>query len=334
MSIDAAIIGTGQSLGSIRVSSADLDTRFDKKNGWFESQSGVVSRSYIAASQSQLSMALSAAEAALISAEIEASDLSLILFAASVGYQPIPATAALIKHKLGLDKSIIGAFDVNATCLSLIAAMEFAELKLATGKSDNILIVSSEIASRALPWTSDPKTAGLFGDGAGAIVVSNAKRTNRLRLIDSRFETHSEGYELCALPAGGTRYDFHRSPEKFAENASFQMDGKALFKLTRKRFPVFVDALMDQAGLTKSDIDLVVPHQASPLALQHMIKSCGFESETVVDTVKQTGNLVAASLPITLDTAWRTGLICKGSRVLMLGTSAGVSFGGAILQAV
>ncbi|MEB3269985.1 MAG: 3-oxoacyl-[acyl-carrier-protein] synthase III C-terminal domain-containing protein, partial [Leptolyngbya sp.] len=134
-------------------------------------------------------------------------------------------------------------------------------------------------------------------------------------------------------PAGGTRIDFHRDPDRFAANAVFSMDGHGLFKLTRTRLPEFVDRLLKTTGWSRNDVDVVVPHQASPLALEHMVRRCGFPASRVVNTVRDTGNLVAASLPITLDTALRSGQIQPGAKVLMIGTSAGVSIGGATLQA-
>jgi 3-oxoacyl-[acyl-carrier-protein] synthase-3 len=146
-------------------------------------------------------------------------------------------------------------------------------------------------------------------------------------------ETWAQGYDMCALAAGGTRYDYHEDPEAFDANAFFRMDGHALFKLTRSKLPRFIERLLQQSGWRQDEVDVVVPHQASPLALEHMIRKCGFAREKVVSTVKETGNLIAASIPATLDLARRQGLIRKGDKILLIGTSAGVSLGGASLQA-
>jgi len=111
------------------------------------------------------------------------------------------------------------------------------------------------------------------------------------------------------------------------------MDGHALFKLTRRKLPAFLEKLLAQAGWRHDDVDLVIPHQASPLALEHMIRKCGFAREKVISTVRETGNQIAASIPATLDFARRQGRIQRGYKVLLVGTSAGVSIGGATLLA-
>ncbi|MBD3769711.1 MAG: ketoacyl-ACP synthase III [Rhodobacterales bacterium] len=330
----SAILGTGSQAGGKQVLSTELDARLNKRAGWLEDTCGVKSRSMIASGETQESLGAIAAHSALDDAGLTPDDIDLILFAAAVGRQPIPATAALIKRELGLNKSPVPAFDINATCLSAVAAMDVADMYISTGRAARVLIVASEIASRALPWQDDPATAGLFGDGAAAIVMgqsdpsSSPLNTNRVLI-----ETWAQGYDMCALAAGGTRYDYHEEPDAFDANSFFRMDGHALFKLTRTNLPRFIDRLLQLSGWQQKDVNIVIPHQASPLALEHMIRKCGFAREKVVATVKETGNLIAASIPATLDLARRQGRIRRGDKVLLIGTSAGVSLGGATLQA-
>ncbi|HRX73166.1 MAG TPA: hypothetical protein P5341_03600, partial [Hyphomonas sp.] len=170
----SAILGTGSQAGGKRVLSTELDARLNKRAGWLEDTCGVTSRSMIAPGETQESLGAMAARSALDDAGLAPDDLDLILFAAAVGRQPIPATAALIKRELGLDKSPVPAFDINATCLSAVAAMDVADMYISTGRASRVLIVASEIATRALPWQEDPATAGLFGDGAAAIVMGQS----------------------------------------------------------------------------------------------------------------------------------------------------------------
>lgn len=328
----ATILGTGARAGGLVLTSAEIDARLGKAPGWLESASGVAARPVAAEGETQESLALEAARRALADANTPPEEIDLLLFASAVGRQPIPATAALLKRELGLGHVPSPAFDVNATCLSAVAAMDIASLYLAAGRARKVLIVASEIATRALPWQEDPATAALFGDGAAALVMG-APSTNGLSLCQAAIETWAEGYDFCALPAGGTRYDFHTDRDAFEQNAFFRMDGHALFRLTRTKLPDFISRLLGRTGWRQQDIDLVIPHQASPLALEHMVRKCGFAREQVVSTVRETGNLVAASIPMTLDTARREGRIKSGSRVLLIGTSAGVSIGGATLQA-
>jgi 3-oxoacyl-[acyl-carrier-protein] synthase-3 len=330
--LNAALLGTGTCAGGRALASVEIDARLGKQAGWLEGACGVACRPVVAEGETQESMAVAAAHLALADAGLEARDVDLLLFASAVGRQPIPSTATLIKRELGLGQCAAPAFDVNATCLSAVAAMEVAALYIGARRVRHVLIVASEIATRALPWADDPATAGLFGDGAAALVLGPAQGSG-LHLKDVAIETWAEGYDFCALPAGGTRYDLHTSRAAFEANAFFRMDGHALFKLTRTRLPDFIGRLLERAGWKQDDVDLVIPHQASPLALEHMIRKCGFARNRVVSTVKETGNLVAASIPMTLDTARREGRIRTGSKVVMIGTSAGVSIGGATLEA-
>lgn len=325
------VLGTGVGLPREIVGSSCLDRRLGKPSGWIGKACGVVSRPVADCDETQEHMAVAAAKMALADAGLEPDALDLILFGAAVGRQPIPATAPLIKDLLGIKNRQVPAYDINATCLSALVAMDIANLHICAGRAKHVLVVSSELASRALPWDDDPATAGLFGDGAGALVLGPSAESDRLCIRDFAMETWAEGYKFCTLGAGGTRFDLKTDREAFEQNSMFRMDGHSLFKLSRKRLPDFTQRLLERSGWTADDIDVVVPHQASPLALQHMIKRCGFHSDRVVNTVRETGNLVAASLPITLHKAREDGRIRPGSKILMIGTSAGVSVAGMTL---
>ena len=191
--------------------------------------------------------------------------------------------------------------------------------------------MSAEIASRALPWATDPSTAALFGDGAGAVIVQASDTDGGLRAAQMR--TYPSAYDACSIRAGGTRIDYHADPEGFAQHAWFAMDGKELFRLSSRHFKGFVADLLDRAGWSLDEVDVIVPHQASPAGLAHMVKQVGVAPEKVVNIVADHGNQIAASLPFALDRATRAGRVPIGAKVLFLGTSAGVSFGGVAWQA-
>lgn len=328
------LAGMGMALPSGEVSSAEIDRRLGKPEGWLERACGVAVRPVAAPEDTQERMGAAAARAALADAGLELRDMDLLLFGASVGRQPIPATAPLIKRELGVEHLTFPAYDVNATCLSGLVALDLAGLQIAAGRARHVLVVTSEIASRALPWADAPETAGLFGDGAAAFVVSagNPRADNGLRFGGFHMETFAEGYDACTLASGGTGIDFHADPAAFARNAWFRMDGKALYRITAGALPGFLDRLLSASGLKRSDIDLVVPHQASPHALAHIIRRGGFKAERVFDRVRTLGNQVAASLPIALNLARTEGRVGPGMRILLIGTSAGVSLAGAILE--
>lgn len=332
--IQPVIRGLAHCLASQRRDSTEIDRELGRTPGWLERISGVRSRTVAGPGDSQEAMAARAARAALDDAGLAMADIDLLLFGAAVGRQPIPATAPLVKRELGGPDLAFPAYDVNATCLSALTALDLASLHIASGRARTVLVVTSEIASRALPWETDPKTAGLFGDGAAALVVS-ADATGAgvgLRLRDFLMETYCEAYDYCALAAGGTRFDFQTERETFAAHALFRMDGPEVFRLSAEKLPAFIASLLDRLGWRADEVDLVIPHQASPLALAHMARRSGFDSERVFNHVADTGNLIAASLPVALSSARAEGRIRPGMKILMIGTSAGLSLGGLGLE--
>jgi len=325
------LCGTGSFLPQKQVSSKSLDRQIGKREGWIEENCGVRER-FVCGPESQDELAASAAKEAIAEAGISPSSIDLVIFASAVPKYSIPATAPLIARHLGIPSGSCATLDVNSTCLSFLSGFDVATSMIAAGRYQCVLVVSSEIASRALPWHSDPATAGLFGDGAAAAVLTRPESNEASYVRASRFETHHEGYEACQLASGGTGIDLHREPERFAAGSFFQMNGRELFKLTAGKFPDFVDHLLASANWDRDSVDIVVPHQASPLALAHLVKRCGFPREKVIDIVATHGNQVAASIPTALHFARMKQQMRRGSKVILVGTSAGVSFGGMAIE--
>lgn len=323
-----AILGTGRCAASREVSNAELEREHALAPGSLARSTGVATRCFCSG-ETQIDMAVTAAQRALDAAGLEAADLDLIIHAAAVPYQPIPATAPAILRALGLDDGSCFATDVNCTCLGFPVALQHADALLRTGAYRRILIVSSEVASRGLPWRDQPEVAGLFGDGAGAAVVGLSDRGG---MVSSHFETWPSAYDACTIGSGGTRFDFEREAGLFAAHSKFSMDGKELFRVTARHFGDFVAELLRRAATSRDAIDRVIAHQASPAALAHMTRICGFRNDQVVDIATRYGNLIAASIPFTLDYARESGLVRDGNRIAILGTSAGVSFGGMVLD--
>jgi 3-oxoacyl-[acyl-carrier-protein] synthase-3 len=329
--ISFSLRGTGLSLPQRIVSSESLDREIGKGSGWLEAHCGVRER-HVCEAETQDELAALAAKQAMAEAETSAETIDLLIFASAIPKQPIPATAPLIARRLGIPNGRCATLDVNSTCLSFLSGFDVATAMLAAGRYRCVLIVSSEIASRALPWRTDPATAGLFGDGAAAALLTTPRPDNISHVRAVRFETHHDGYEACQLAAGGTGIDFHKEPDRFAAGSFFQMNGHELFKLTAARFPRFVERLLASAKWSHDDVDVVVPHQASQLALGHLAKRCGFPKKKIIDIVATHGNQVAASIPTALHIARKQQRIGRGSKVVLLGTSAGVSFGGAAIE--
>lgn len=333
LGMQAWISGTGRAVPARRLTTEAIEDELRLPPGRLADSTGVLAR-HVCDGEDQISLAVAACRTALDDAGLQAAAVDTLISASAVPYQPIPATAPLIMRALGIADGAAAAFDVNSTCLSFLTGLEVAARQIDAGAARHVLVVSSEISSRALPWRTDPEIAALFGDGAAAAVVARPLPANtQSRVAAVLMRSYPSAYEACGIGAGGTRFDFARQPEAFAAHSLFAMEGKVLFRLASLHFKGFVEDLLALARWQLDDVDLVIPHQASPAALAHMIRQTGFAADRVMNIAADYGNQIAASIPFTLDMARRSGRVRAGARLLLLGTSAGVSFGGMALVA-
>lgn len=321
-SLPFKISGTGHYVPGSHILSADIDADFSRAKGKTQARTGIVRRPRVSG-ESSSSMAVEAARRALEAASLHPEKLGLIISASAVPEQPIPAMGPLIKDGLGLRKCPTFAFDINSSCLSFVTACDMASRYLATSDAQHVLVVSSEIASRALPWREDVDTAAMFGDGAAAAIISKGGA-----LVASHMETWSEGYHDCEIASGGTRFNFETQLHDFTEGARFRMDGRAAYRLAVRVIQPFLNSLLAKAGWLLQDVDLVVPHQASRGALDHLVSKLGIPKEKIIDLIADHGNQIAASIPMALHRARIDGRLREGAKVLLIGTSAGFSIGG------
>ena len=322
------IAGTGTYLPRQMVTADEYDRLTGLPAGQVAARFGVDRRHRASADETSSWMAAEAGRQALAEAGWAPQSLDLIISACGVMEQPIPSTAALVQRRLGLGDSGIPAFDVNATCLSFLIAFDRVLAGFALGEWRRALIVSADIASAAVDF-SDPEASVLFGDGAAAIALE--ADGPHLRLAQN-FRTYGDGADHCRLEAGGTRIRLADGIDAFGARASFRMDGPALFKATARHFRPFVAELFGQAGVTAADIDCVVPHQASRAAIDHLIHATDMPRERVIDVYARVGNLIATSIPFTLAHARRAGRLKPGELGMVIGSSAGVSLGGAVIR--
>lgn len=325
-----SILGTGHALPHHEVLSSALDIKFNCPSGHFESKSGVRKRHFADLSDTAASLGAKAAMLALQSARLSLMDIDCVVAASATMDQGMPSNAALIHHELGLSNSGVPAFDVNASCLGFLVALDTISWAINAGRYQRVLIVASDIASCGLNWDSIECSA-IFGDGAAAAVVVLSEESGS-KILSANLQTYSSGVSFCNIPAGGSRYHPSRIEEPFIPLTTFRMDGKAVFKLASAHLPEFVENLLACAGIRQEDLDWIVPHQASSLALTHITKRLGFIKEKVINIFPEHGNQVAASLPTTLDIAIKDGRIRRGQHILLLGTGAGLSLGGAVLE--
>jgi len=326
-----ALLGSGHALPQQRLSSAELDLRLGLATGTVERIGGVRSRAFANADETAASLAARAAQAALESSGLNAAQLDCVVAASGTMDQGMPCNAALIHRELGLGASGIPAFDINASCLGFIAALDQLSWPLAAGRYRRVLLVCADIASCGLDW-QQLESAAIFGDGAAAVVLGADGSGQGVRILASKLRTYSEGARFCQIPAGGSRHHPSRVADGFLPLTHFAMQGKAVYRLASTHLPGFLEELLSDAQLHREQIDWVVPHQASRLAMDHLSRRLGFAADRVIDIFAEHGNQVAASLPTALDIARRDGRIQPGQRLLLLGTGAGLSLGGMLLE--
>lgn len=324
------ILGSGIYLPFVQVSSVELDKKHGLKEGTIVKKTGVAYRHY-AKTETASWMAVEALNQASTDANVSLSDIDCLIAASGTMEQAIPCNAANILAELNLPEPIAG-FDINATCLSGLLAMDLASSLLVSKQYKCIAVVSSDLASPGLNW-ADIECAGLFGDGAAALIFSSplpAPAINQ-KIIASQFKTYPSGVDFCQIRGGGSLNHPTKIQEDYTPYGLFEMQGKELYRTVISVIGPFLDELFAKTELTLADIDWLIPHQASGLAMKHLFKKMGIKPEKVINLLHDRGNQIAVSLPSGLHELRQSGKARSGDKVLMLGTSAGLSIGGVIL---
>lgn len=323
------IVGTGIYLPEQVVTAEQLDEKMGLRAGWVAKKSGVFTRRYVTPKDSISNMGAAAIESALANAGLTLADLDCVVCASASFDQPLPSSASLIKTELDFDGRSIPAFDVDSTCLSFVVALDIVAYLIAGGKYKTVAIVSSEIASRGINF-DQPESAALFGDGAAAVIVTATPDGEQSAMLLSNLETYEEGAHLTEIRGGGANLHATSYTKQNEKEYLFDMDGRSVFRLSARHIHAFMDNLF-QGKYTLEDIDLVVPHQASALGMEHMQKKLGIVDGKFMNVIAHYGNMIAASIPVTLHEAIQQGRLQRGDKVLLIGTSAGLSIGGIVL---
>ncbi len=322
------IIGIGRYVPRHLVSSIELDKKLNLPLGSVEKKSGLISRYFASSDETTSYMGSQAALEAINEAGIDLNDIDLIISACGAGEQPIPSTASLIQKQLGLESSGIACFDINSTCLSFLTALDTISYLIDAGRYKRALIVSSDIPSLGLNW-QDMDTCTIFGDGAAACVIEKSDGSSKI--ISSYMETHSLGSSFCRLEAGGTRMP-PAQPLDHKLHGLFHMESKKVFKLATQILSHTHQIVLEQAELTLADVSWVIPHQASYLAMHHLRKRFNIPKEKLIDIFATHGNQMAASIPTGLYNLMRSKKLKRGQLIYLLGTGAGLSSAGMILE--
>lgn len=323
------ITGTGRYLPGDGISAEEIDGRLGTEPGWVMRKTSVANRHFVGA-ETASHMGAQAAREALERAGLAFADIDCLVCASGTMEQPIPCTAALIQRALGEEQSGVPCFDINATCLSFVTALDTLSYLVDAGRYRRVLIVSSEIASKGLNW-SDKESAALFGDGAAAAVVERSAAGEPSRILHARMTTHSAGARHSEIRGGGSGLPSASYSSAAAADYLFSMDGEGIFRQASRLLPAFMQELLGGAGLSMADFKLVVPHQGSVMAMRLLQRKLGISEEQMLYIAPHYGNVIAASIPLGLDRAVREGRLERGDNVLLVGTSAGLSLGGIAL---
>jgi len=321
-----SIDGISSVLPSKFVYSKDLEEEFNLESGAIYKKTGLKLRRYFSDFDDLENCVKSAVSKALKMANKSIEDIDCIINASATMMQSIPYNAAHTHRLLEVSKPI-PSFDINMTCLSMLRAFDVASHLLGVYK--NILLVSSDYASAALDW-SDFGTAGIFGDGATAMVLSDKGQGG---ILFSDFQTFSSGYEFCQIAGGGSKCPPRSYSGDYTEVANFAMNGKKLYQLSAAVLPNFIFDNLKKHGLSIDEIDHFVPHQASAASLRHIVKMLGVEEQKVINIFETHANQVASSIPSALAMLFESKRLRSGDKVMLVGTSAGLGLGMVVWEA-
>ncbi len=317
------IAGIGHYLPERRVTSAELEERLGIPAGWVERVTGVRERRY-SSGDTGVDMAVASCRAALEASGVRLDDVDAIVGASTAPHQAIPCTAALVGRALGAPDGKSACWDVNATCLSFMFALQSVAHMVSAGVYRNVLLFSSELTSLSLN-PKERESAVLFGDAAAAVLVTRSAQSEASSLWRSHFVTYTSGAELTRIVGGGTAHH-PNDPSTTPEMNLFSMQGPAIFKMGARFLGPFLDDFFRSIELDRTGFDAVVPHQASRHAIEMLIKQ-GINREQIVMNLATRGNCIAASIPLALSEAVQSGRVNRGDNVLLVGSGAGFTLG-------
>lgn len=306
--MNIGIIGIGSFLPTNRVTNVDLEKRMDTSDEWIRTRTGIEARHLADSDLTVADMATHAAERALKSAGVSIEDIDAIVCATATA-PSFPATACLVQANLGAKRAV--AFDVSAACSGFIFAMDTAKGLMASKGFKKTLVIGAEKMGNLIDW-DDRSTAVLFGDGAGAVVLGE----DEVASVDSI---------ILGSDGTGGKYLYENDEGKIV------MNGREVFKFAVRKMPDIVVEALEQAGKTIQDMDVLVPHQANRRIIEAAIERLGLAEEKVVVTIQDHANTSAASIPLALAEAVKSGKVQAGQTVVIAGFGAGLTWGASCL---
>ncbi len=314
----SVIAGVGSALPARCVTNAELAETVDTSDEWIVERTGIRSRYIAAEGETTATLATEACRRALDHAGIDAGQIGLIVLATATPDQTFPSSATKVQAALGIDDCV--AFDVHAVCTGFLYALSVADSMLQSGMADKALVIGAETFSRILDW-EDRGTCVLFGDGAGALVLSAEE--GEQGILATRLHADGRHNELLYVDGG---------PSTTGTVGKLRMKGREVFRHAVKNLAEVMGEVLGAAGFKSSDVDWVVPHQANARILDATARKLGLPPEKVVVTVDRHANTSAASVPLALDTAVRDGRIKRGDLIVLEAMGGGFTWGAALVR--
>jgi 3-oxoacyl-[acyl-carrier-protein] synthase-3 len=320
------IIGTGSYLPERIITNSDLEKIVDTTDEWIVTRTGIRQRRIADKNTATSDLATKAAEEALKSSGLKAQDLDMIIVATVTPDMNFPSTACIVQKNIGAMNA--AAFDLEAACSGFLYAMVMANQCIATGLYRCVMVIGAECLTKFVNW-QDRNTCVLFGDGAGAAIISRVE--SGYGLLAQCLGADGNSARLLTLEAGGSRQP--ASIETVEKQMHYiHMDGSEVFKFAVRIMATMAEEVVKRAGLSKEDVDYLVPHQANIRIIEAARKRLNLPKNKVHINLDRYGNISAASIPVALDEAVRMGNIKKGDQVALVGFGAGLTWGACLMK--
>lgn len=322
------VAGTGSYLPEKLLTNADLEKLVETNDQWITERTGIQRRHIAAEGENTSDLALKASQEALKEAGLTAKDLDLVLVATVSGDQIMPSTACVLQNKLGCRH--IMAFDLSAACSGFVYGLSVADQFIRTGMYKNVLVVGAEVLHRFVNY-KDRETCILFGDAAGAWVVTRAEEGDPNIIMSSHLHADGGLGDLFVLPAGGSAIPF--SQQVLDDGSQYvRMKGREIFKNAVRTLTQCCHEALEANGYKSEQVDWLVPHQANVRILESVADHFEFPKEKVIMSLHETGNTSAASIPVAFDLGKKEGKIKRGQLILLAAFGAGLTSGSVLLR--
>ncbi len=325
--VSTVILGTGSYAPARVLTNEELSGVVETSDEWIRTRTGIRERRIAGETEATSDLAVEAGRAAIADAKIAATDIDLVIVATVTPDSPMPATACLVQHKLGI-RADVPCFDVNAACTGFIYAIDVASAMLGSGRYRCALVIGAEKLSAVVDWR-DRTTCVLFGDGAGAVILGASEQPDT-GILGTKLGASGENASLLSI--GATPPDSLFQSSATAERRYLQMKGKEIFKLAVRAMDESARDILEQHKLRADQIALVIPHQANLRIIDSISQYLELPMERFFVNLDRYGNTSAASIPLALDEARRAGRIRSGDITLLVAFGAGLTYGSALIR--